>query len=150
MADLGIGQKPIVMPTYPHMLAEDTGVWTEYLKAPIVPIKRVWYDVHVGKAVVPVAADDLLGARIAAGISRKRIDVVCKVGGGYWVVEIKPFGSMLALGQALSYTRLFIAEYAPPGEVWPVVVCSEVDADLIDEFEAAGVAVIEVGRPEIT
>lgn len=144
MAALGVGQKPIVMPSYPHMLAEDTGVWSAYLADPIVPIKEVWYDVHVGKAVVPVQKADLLGARIAAGISRKRIDVVCRVGGGYWVVEIKPFGSMLALGQALSYTRLFIVEYAPPGEVWSVVVCNEVDADLIDEFEAAGVAVITV------
>ena len=52
---------------------------------------------------------------------------------------------MLALGQALTYTRLFIVDYAPPGEVWPVVVCYSVDPDLIDEFEAAGVAVIEVG-----
>lgn len=145
MLALGLGQKPIVMPSYPHMMAEDTEVWSRYLKDPIAPIKEVWYDVHCGKAVTPVEEADLLSARIAAGISRKRIDVVAAVGGGYWVIEVKPFGSMLALGQVLAYSRLFTAEYAPPGEVWPVVVCYSVDPDLIDEFEAAGVAVIEVG-----
>ncbi|MBA7681718.1 hypothetical protein ES703_90058 [subsurface metagenome] len=144
MLALGIGQKPIVMPSYPHLLAEDTAVWTAYLKAPIVPIKKVWYDVHVGGAVSVPAGPDSLEGRISAAVTRKRIDVVAAVGGGYWVIEIKPFGSMLALGQALSYTRLFIEEYRPAGEVWPVVVCSEVDADLIDEFEAAGVVVITV------
>ncbi len=145
MPALGLGQKPIVMPSYPHMMAEDTAVWSRYLADPIAPIKEVWYDVHVGRGMsLPVGAPDI-DKRIAAGISRKRIDAVASVGGGYWVVEVKPFGSMLALGQALSYTRLFIEEYRPDGEVWPVVVCYSVDPDLIDEFEAAGVAVIEVG-----
>lgn len=144
MVDLGPGQKPIVMPHYPHLLAEDTEIWSAYLAAPIAPIKKVWYDVHVGQGMLlPVGASDI-DKRIAAGISRKRIDAVCAVGGGYWVVEIKPFGSMLALGQAISYSRLFIRDYEPDGEVWPVVICSEVDADLVDDFEAEGVALIKV------
>ncbi len=134
--------KPMVMPHYPHMMAEDTEVWSKYLANPLVPIKEVWYDVHVGGAVRPVDEADLLSARIAAGISRKRIDVVAAVGGGYWVIEVKPFASMLALGQVLSYTRLFKMEFAPAGEVWPVIVCDAVDEDLLDEFDAAGVAVV--------
>ncbi len=144
MVDLGPGQKPIVMTHYPHLLMEDTEIWSAYLADPVAPIKRVWYDVHVGQAMpLPVGAD-ALDKRIAAGVSRKRIDVVASVGGGYWVVEIKPFGSMLALGQAISYSRLFVRDYKPDGEVWPVVICSEVDADLIDDFEAAGVVLIKV------
>lgn len=143
-AELGVSQKPIVMTHYPHMLAADVEVWSKYLADPIAPIKKVWYDVHVGQGMLlPVDASDI-DKRIAAGISRKRIDVVCHVGGGFWVVEIKPIGSMLALGQAFSYSRLFIRDYRPDGEVWPVVICSEVDADLVDDFEAAGVVLIEV------
>ncbi|MBA7710129.1 hypothetical protein ES703_119061 [subsurface metagenome] len=80
--------------------------------------------------------------QVAMGVSRKRIDVVAGVGGGFWVVEVKPLASMLALGQVLSYTRLFKQEFAPVGEVWPVIVCDAVDEDLLDEFDAAGVAVI--------
>ncbi|MBA7665264.1 hypothetical protein ES703_73334 [subsurface metagenome] len=144
MSALGLGQKPIVMSSYPHLLAEDTEVWSAYLADPVAPIKEVWYDVHVGAIPSLPEGATVLDQKVALGVYRKRIDVVCRVGGGFWVVEIKPFGSMLALGQVTSYTRLFIAEYRPAGEVWPVVVCSEVDLDLIDDFEAAGVAVITV------
>lgn len=136
--------KPVVMPSYPHMMAMDIEVWSKYLADPVTPIKEVWYDLHVG-GPVPVAGEpDEVLPRIAAGISRKRIDVVCRIGGGYWVVEVKPYGSMLALGQVLSYRRLFTQEYRPDGEVIPVVVCLNVDPDLLDDFEAAGVLVIAV------
>ena len=144
MSDLGVSMKPVVMPSYPHMLAEDIGVWTEYLKAWIVPIKELWYDVHVGQAVILPAGAGEMELKVSAGVSRKRIDVICKVGGGYWVVEVKPMGSMLALGQVLSYTRMFVAEYSPDGQVWGVVVCYHADPDLIDDFELAGVGLIEV------
>ncbi|MBA7690502.1 hypothetical protein ES703_99031 [subsurface metagenome] len=134
--------KPIVMPHYPHMMAEDIAVWSKYLASPLVTIKEVWYDVHVGGAVQVAGGPGTVEARVAAGVTRKRIDCVCRVGGGYWVVEVKPFASMLALGQVLSYTRLFVQEYRPAGEVWPVIVCDAVDEDLLDEFDAAGVAVV--------
>ena len=144
MVDLGPGQKPIVMTHYPHMLAADVEVWSKYLKSPVAPIKEVWYDVHVGRPVEGVKPDDKLGMRIASGITRKRIDVVARIGGGFWVVEIKPVAGMTALGQAISYTRLFVRDYKPDGEVWPVVICSEVDDDLVDDFEAEGVVLITV------
>lgn len=144
MPTLGVSQKPIVMPSYPHMLAEDTGVWTRYLRDPLVPIKQVWYDVHVGKGMaLPAGASDM-DRRIAAGVSRKRIDVVAEVAGGLWVVEIKPFASMLAVGQVISYHRLFLLEYTPAGETWPVIVCDAADVDLVDGFDMEGVAVIVI------
>ncbi len=112
MLALRIGQKPVVMPTYPHMLAEDTEVWSKYLKNPLVPFHKVWYDVHVG-AGIPLSADASdMDRRIAAGISRKRIDVVAAVGGGFWVIEVKPRANMVALGQVLTYSRLFVLDYA--------------------------------------
>ena len=134
--------KPIVMPHYPHMMAEDIDVWSKYLRDPLVPIREVWYDVHVGGAIALPEGAGAIEQQVALGVSRKRIDVVAGVGGGFWVVEVKPLASMLALGQVLSYTRLFKQEFAPVGEVWPVIVCDAVDEDLLDEFDAAGVAVI--------
>ena len=130
------------MPAYPHMMAEDTEIWSKYLAAPVITIKEVWYDVHVGGQVKGIDPSDVMGNKIAAGITRKRIDVVAEVAGGLWVIEIKPFGSMLALGQVLSYARLFAIEYRPVLVVQPVVVCASVDEDLLDEFGAQGVMVI--------
>lgn len=142
MLALGVSQKPVVMPTYPHMLAEDTEVWSKYLASPLVPIKELWYDVHVGAGIpLPADASDM-DRRIAAGISRKRIDVVAAVGGGFWIIEVKPRANMVALGQVLTYSRLFALEYSPRGEVWPVIVCDSADDDLVDQFDELGVAVV--------
>jgi len=124
------------------MLAEDTAVWSKYLQSPLVLIKELWYDVHVGKGIRPEPGASDMEKRIAAGISRKRIDVVCAVGGGYWVVEVKPRANMVAFGQVLAYTRLFELDYSPRGEVWPVIVCDSADDDLVNQFDELGVAVI--------
>lgn len=141
MAGLGIGQKADVMPHYPHMMWQDRGVWTKFLESEGHRIQRVWYDVHVG---LPVDVGDGSPGwlrRVAGGVTRKRIDVVAKVGGGYWVIEVKPFAGMVALGQVLTYTRLFLAEYSVDGSVVPVVICDAVDPDVMPDFEAASVGV---------
>ena len=142
MADLGPGTKPVIRPHYPHMLHEDNSVWTKFLQTDAQRLKEVWYDVKVGLPVfLPVGASDI-ERRIAAGVTRKRIDVVCHVAGGYWVVEIKPRASMLAVGQVISYVRMFNLEYAPGGQVIPVIVCDSFDEDLVDEFDELGVLVL--------
>lgn len=145
MAVLPSGQKPVVMTRYTHMLYEDVEVWTRFLKGTRPEIFELWYDVHVGKAMpVPEGASQVEAA-VAAAVSRKRIDVVCRVAGGYWVVEVKPFGNMVALGQSLAYCSLFQNEYQVSGLVLPVVVCDLVDEDLARRFAELGVLVFETG-----
>jgi len=142
LAVLGEGQKPIIRPHYPHMLAEDNSVWTKFLTTDADRIKELWYDVRVGMPVfLGVGASEREKA-IADGLTRKRIDAVCSVGGGFWVVEIKPYASMLAVGQVISYARLFYLNYHPAGQVIPVIVCDAYDEDLLDEFDELGVLVL--------
>ncbi len=144
MSSLGPGQRPIIMPSYPHLLADDTDVWTKYLKSPITDIKKVWYDLHVGDPVFWRSGATEMDKRIAAGLTKKRIDVVASVGGGYWVIELKRVGNMVALGQALAYARLFREEFNIYAEVWPVVICDDLDLDLIEDYDINKVALIEV------
>lgn len=144
MVKLGKSQHPVIMSHYPHMLAEDTEIWTSYLSDPTDEILEVWYDVHLGQNMLLDENASEMDKRIADGISRKRVDVVCRVQGGYWVVEIKPLASMYALGQVLSYTRLFSQEYIYSGFLHPVVICKVLDEDLRDDFELSGVIVITV------
>jgi len=143
MISLGPGQKPDVMIHYPHMMTEDTDVWTKFLKAATVEIKEVWYDVRVGMAVEIVDGGTEMDRRIAAGLTRKRIDAVCSVGGGIWVVEVKPYANMYAVGQIVSYVRLFEKEYITSGEIIPVIICDDYDTDLIEEFDEFGILVIK-------
>lgn len=143
MVSLGPGQLAIVMPHYPHMMREDTEVWTKFLASEFIQIKEVWYDVRVGQPVLlgPEATD--MDQRIAAGLTRKRIDVVCSVAGGIWVVEVKPKANMYAVGQVITYARLFRKEYFSSRQIVPVIVCDDYDEDLVEEFDEFGVLVLK-------
>ncbi len=142
MAILGPGRPAIVSPAYPHMLGEDTAVWTRFLESGDIALQEVWYDVHVGAVVKGDWEDDSVPARIAAGLTRKRIDVVALVDGRYWVIEVKPIAQHFAIGQVLVYEGLFVKEYEPALETWPVIVCDRVDEDVIPECERLGVVVV--------
>ena len=148
MANLRPGQKPLVLPYYPHMLFEDVEVWSRFLQSDRGRILEVWYDLHVGQAVpVPEGSPEYMKL-VALGVTRKRIDVVCRVAAGYWVVEVKPYANALALGQVLNYTRLFGVEYPAAVPARPVIVCDVCDDDLRADFDARGVLVFETGyRP---
>lgn len=142
MSVLGKSQSPVVMSHYPHFGDADTDVWSRYLEDPIVPIKEVWYDVHVGNPVNLPDLSDEMDKRIALGLTRKRIDVVAKVAGGYWVIEVKPVADQQALGQIVNYTRLFRREFNVPGEVFPIIVADHVDENVKGSFEDLGILVI--------
>ena len=143
MAVLGDGQKPMVMPHYPHMLQGDTEVWTKFLESGVVEIRRVWYDVRVGLSVLRMVEPSTIESRIAAGLTRKRIDVIASVGNDFWVIEVKPRANMHAVGQVLVYTRLFGQEYVSTGQIISVIVCANSDEDLEDEFDDFGIVVFE-------
>ena len=142
MVVLGPGRRAIVAPAYPHMLGEDTEVWTRFLESGDFELKEVWYDLHVGAEVKGDWDGDSINARIARGVTRKRIDVVALVDGVLWVIEVKPIAQHFAIGQVLVYEGLFVKEYEPPRETWPVIVCNTVDEDVIPECERLGVVVV--------
>ena len=142
MGSLGPGRPAIVSPAYPHMLGEDTAVWSTFLESGDFEIREVWYDVHVGQPVLSTLGPDSMQQRIADGITRKRIDCVAIVGNIYWIIEVKPIAQHFAIGQVLVYEGLFVREYEPALETWPVIVCNTVDEDVIPECERLGVVVV--------
>lgn len=141
MADLGIGQKPMVMSHYPHMLHEDVAVWSKFIEKMHEVIQAVWYDVHVGQPVRLAPNSSTVQQKVAAGVTRKRIDAVCSVGKEFWIIEVKPYANMTALGQAFSYTQLFSMEYDTFRPARAVVVCDSFDTDMEVPFEELGVMV---------
>lgn len=142
MSELGPGQKPNIRNRYPHMMPEDVAVWSKFLRQTAGGILECWYDLRVGQSVqIGLGASDM-AKRIASQLTRKRIDVVCRVREGYWVVEVKPHANMYAVGQVLSYVRLFAKEFEVSGEITPVLVCDSFDEDLIDEFDEFGILVL--------
>lgn len=139
---LGEGREPLLRPHYPHMLAEDNAVWSKFLEQNFELLTEVWYDVRVGKPVEVADGATDMEKRIALGLTRKRIDVVAISGGNFWVIEVKPYASMLALGQVISYARMFALQFEIKQRVIPVIVCDSLDQDLADEFEEMGILVL--------
>lgn len=145
MSRLGDGQRVVVRPHYDHMSEADSGVWSRFLGSGDFELTEVWYDVHVGKPIdLPEGMAGAKAARIAS-IGQKRIDAVCRVDGVLWVVEVKPYANYVALGQVLTYLRLFRRDYVSEGEAIGIVVCDTYDPDLEGEFAADGISVIANG-----
>ena len=142
MDELGPGQKALVRPHYPHMLYEDNHIWTKFLKTDAARIQELWYDVRVGQPVYLGETASEMELKIAGGLTRKRIDVICRVNGDYWVVEVKPWASMLAVGQVITYARLFALGYNVTARVIPVIVCDALDEDLIEQYDELGILVL--------
>lgn len=141
MARLETGVKPEVLRKYPHMMPQDSRIWTRYLLSGQGDITEVWYDLHVGDAVtVPEGSPEFMQA-VSDGVTKKRIDVVGRVGAGFWVIEIKPICTMASLGQALVYRDLFKREFGGASECIPVVICALIESDIIDSADNSEVLV---------
>lgn len=151
MADaLGPPQPPQIQTAYRHMLPEDTAIWTRWLQKNSHRITGVWYDVHVGQALIAPPGLHPSIQRDADAITRKRIDVVAKAPPEIWVIEVKPVGNYTALGQAQVYSRLFRLEYNAGLPVVPLVVCAEIDPDLVDDYQRLGVRFEQTGWGNLT
>ena len=128
---MGDGRLPNIMPHYPHMMAEDREVWTKFLEGHEFEIDRVWYDVHCGLGLPAKPGASTMEHKISQGVTRKRIDVVCTVKDEIWIIEIKPHANMGALGQIITYKKLFTEEYSTPYKIIPVLLAWTIDMDIV-------------------
>ena len=139
---LGPGESPEVRLKYVHMLKEDYATWTAFLESGVLKLEEVWYDVHVGVAMEVPSGAPMWMLRVADGVSRKRIDVLGRMGVVYSVIEVKPIANMEAIGQVVTYRRLFGEEFEVPGVVGAVVVCMTVDRDVVESARELDVVVM--------
>lgn len=146
--DLGIGRLPNIMPNYPHMLAEDRDIWTRFLERAEFEIDRVWYDVHCGIGLPVPGGDHSMEYKISQGVTRKRIDVICTVKNEIWIVEIKPRANMGALGQIITYERLFREEFKFQHTIIPVILCWTVDMDILPNLIQMKVRLLRANKPD--
>ncbi|GAI77685.1 unnamed protein product, partial [marine sediment metagenome] len=108
---LGPGLSPKVLKRYEHMMREDYATWTTFLQSREMFLDEVWYDVHVGQAMAVPEGSPVYMEAHAAAVSRKRIDVVGRTAKEFWIIEVKPYANMQAIGQVLIYEDLFCREF---------------------------------------
>ena len=145
MVRLTDGSKPEVRMKYPHMMPEDTAIWSAFLEAGKYIPDKVWYDVKIGRAMRVPKGEPAWMKKYVDYSTRKRIDVVARVGLNYWIIECKPGAGHAALGQVIHYARAFMREYEFQGEIIPVILTDIMDPDLKTDFEEIGIVCLEVG-----
>jgi len=139
---LGPGGKPQVSYRYLHMLREDAVVWTEFLQRGSLHFDEVWYDVHVGRPMdVPEGSPEYM-KELADEVSRKRIDVVGRLGKAIYIIEVKPVANMMALGQVKTYRDLFGLEFEVTGPVHGLIVAATTDVDIIESAKDLNIEII--------
>jgi len=141
--ELGEAMNANVMANYPHMMAEDRDIWTKFLELGEFEIGKVWYDVHCGLGLPVPGGAGSTEYKISQGVTRKRIDVVCQVNDEIWIVEIKPHTNMKALGQIITYKKLFEEEYSVTYRIIPVILCWTIDPDIVPILKEFGIRVLQ-------
>lgn len=143
---MGDHRLPTIMPNYPHMMAEDRDIWTAFLEGAEYDIEKVWYDVHCGLGMPVPGGAASMEYKIAQGVTRKRIDVICTVKNEIWIIEIKPHANMGALGQIITYEKLFREEYSTPYKIIPTILCWTLDPDISEILSKIGVRILQPGK----
>ena len=130
---------------FPHMSKLDRKVWLRFLHGDHPPFLDLNYDVRVGSAEYATGEQAAQYDRMWEELIRKRIDVVAETKEEVWIVEVKPIANMSALGQVLSYSLLYEEERHPAKPIRRVVICQEIDRDMVKVYQAYDVTAYVVG-----
>ena len=124
-----------------HMFGDEVLVWDRFLKREGTRVTGCQYDVRLGTGRRPSLNMSSQDRVMWFELTCKRLDVVCRWLDAIWVVEVKERLCMSALGQVLSYTQLWNSELRSMGQAVPLVVCGQLDDDLVSVFEGSKVRV---------
>lgn len=104
---------PTRLAHYPHMFPGDIEIWEHFIDKHGSDYVGFCYDVKVGDGTEPI--DELTEpyANMQKVLSKYRIDVVGIKTDAIEVIEVKPMAATNALGQVMSYIKLFVKDYEP-------------------------------------
>lgn len=120
---------------FPHMSPDDLVVWRPFVRSRLNPFTELRYDVRVGNGSFHWPDDQGPPPYDWLHSAQKRIDAVGRMNGSIAVIEVKPIGGMAALGQVLTYVRLYLQKFRPKEPVVPWVVCGRLDNDVADTYD---------------
>lgn len=126
---------------YPERTSNESSVIRDYLNAHGREFERIGFSVRVGAAAAPDSSHMIGVQRSTIYSSRKRIDIVGQAGELYTLVEAKTRIEPSALGQILTYRKLFLEDNPDVREPALVVIGRYSDNDTVLSLVAHGVTV---------
>ncbi len=129
---------------YPHLKPEDVAVWERFITQHAGFFESVDYDFKVGEGApqAPTLPENI--ARDGKILTQKKVDAIGYIEKIVYIVELKPIADMRALGQILSYHKLYTKFEAAEGVVLKLVIAGEMERELDEVFADNGVEVIIV------
>ena len=118
------------------MFPGDVVVWVRFLDKFGKLYDGFYYDVMCGKEAKMFPRWEEPYKKDSYVLSKLRIDAVGEKADVIDVIEVKPRGNMASVGQLLTYKEHFIEEYSPKKPVKMVLVCGEIDPNIIAIAEA--------------
>lgn len=112
------------------MLPRDKAIWDRFLEQHGSYFERFDYDTHVGEGIGDIAGETDQTRRIALALTQKRIDAVGYKGSEIWVIEIKPYAGLSAIGQVVSYEILYNKDFGEGKVTHKAIVTDRTDADI--------------------
>jgi len=125
---------------YSHMFPGDVAVWARFLDRFGEEYEGFYYDVMCGQAAKMFPRWQEPYHRDAYILSKLRIDALGVKDGSLDIIEVKPRGNMASIGQLLTYKEQYLKDYAPQKPIRMVLVCAEVDPNIVSLAEKSAIA----------
>ena len=133
---------------YPHMFPGDIAVWEKFLDKFGGLYQGFYYDVVCGQAAKTFPRWGGAYQKDAYILSKLRIDALGVKDGSLDIIEVKPRGNMASIGQLLTYKEQYIKDYAPQKPLRMVLVCAEINPNIISLIEKNGIASYAINEVE--
>lgn len=123
----------------PHMLDQDIPVWYRFLDRYGPKFVNLYYDSFVGG---PWYSQEKLSDPLFfmwRALNAKRIDAVGETQDEAWLIEVSTAPGLRAVGQLQVYSKLWHEDPKIDKPVVLVLVCTEVDPDLLSAAASFGI-----------
>jgi hypothetical protein len=128
---------------YPHMAERDRQVWNSFLKLHAHRFVAFAYDVALGGVSLgpEIPERDRLGWQYNTAL---KIDAVGLTTDSVWIIEVRPYATVSALGAALTYTLVARRDHVFALNHVPAIVTNGIQPDVRWTAQQLGVQVVTV------
>lgn len=129
---------------YPNLREAEAMIWSRYIAQNPDAFDAVIYNLHVGEgAPIPPGAPEEI-ARDFKLLTQYKIDVVAFKGDRTYIIEVKPYAGTTAIGQVLSYKKLYQQYIDPSADPIMMIITDQLRPDTQTLTDQMGIRLIIV------
>jgi len=131
---------------YPHLKPADVLIWEAFIRGNPNFFESVDYDVPVGEGAPFLPEKEETFVSDYRLLTQKKLDAIGYRGDEVWLIEIKPNAGSKALGQILTYEKLYSKTYPEVKNLRKCVITNFLQPEYDLVYSKFEVVVIEVGN----